>query len=83
MFSVYESLREGGGCKKTNKRSDVRKCVCVLRLVHPQKSLISVSVEVSIDRLFDNLEARKGNYCFGKMSQKGPEFCMSKIIFET
>ena len=69
--------------KKTNKRSDDRKYVCVLRLAHPQKSLIPVSVEVSIDGLFDNLESRKRNYYFGKMSQKGPEFCMPIIIFET
>ena len=38
--------------------------------MHPQKSLIPVSVEVSIDRLFDNLESRKRNSFFGKMSQK-------------
>ena len=30
------------------ERSDDRKYVCVRRLVHPQKSLIPVSVEVSI-----------------------------------
>ena len=32
-------------------REDDRKYVCVCRLVHPQKSSIPVSVEVSIDRL--------------------------------
>ena len=33
--------------------------------------------------VFNNLESRKRNYCFGKMSQKSPEFCIPKIIFET
>ena len=59
------------------ERSNDRKYVCVRRVVHPQKS------SIPFDRLFDNLESRKRNYCFGKMSQKGPEFCMSNIIFET
>ena len=92
MFSVYESLREGGGCEKQTfsgfqffvdvDRSDDRKYVCVRRLMHPQKSSILCRSRLLFDRLFDNLVSRERNYCFGKMAQKSPEFFIPKIIFE-
>ena len=85
MFSVYESLREGGGCEKQTfsgfqffvdvDRSDDRKYVCVRRLMHPQKSSILCRSRLLFDRLFDNLVSKK-------MAQKSPVFFIPKIIFE-
>ena len=38
--------------------------------VHPEKTFVPAFFKVYIERLFDNLESEKRNYCFGRKNPK-------------